>query len=136
MAIARRKAADVFTLPNGDVVTLIPGMPVTNVLGVVKRGNATSLGTSTIIGLIVTGNAVTLPVTIRSTGPLILTTAQWDAVTGLVGGLVPGVDYYLDLITGQVTTTAPIIDGQSVTRIGEALNSTTMLVNPEPPVFL
>ena len=127
---------DTFVLPNGDTVTLNPGMPVINVAAMLKRGNASSLGTAVVIGVVIIGNTVTNPVTAVAVGNVTLTTAQWDAVTGDVGGLVPGLLYFLGLTLGTLTTTAPVLDGQSVTQVGEALTTTTMVVLPRRPVYL
>jgi hypothetical protein len=124
------------TLPNGDSVTLVPGMPVINISGMFKRGNATSLGTALIVGLVVLGNTPTNPVTVITTGNLVMTTAQWDAITGDVGGLIPGLLYFLGLSLGALTTSAPLLDGQSVTQVGEALTSTIMAVLPRRPILL
>jgi hypothetical protein len=127
---------DTFTLPNGDAVSLVPGMPVWNDIAMFKRGNATLLTSSMIVGLVVVGNTSTNPVTAVTTGNLTLTTAQWDAVTGAVGGLIPGLLYFLGLAPGTLTTTAPTLDGQCVTQIGEALTTTTMNVLPRRPILL
>ena len=50
---------------------------------------------------------------IATGGPLTASTAQWDAITGQVGGLTPNTRYYLDPTTaGKLTITAPITAGQ------------------------
>ncbi|NLH05965.1 hypothetical protein, partial [Acinetobacter baumannii] len=75
-------------------------------------------------------------------GPLELTTAEWDAVTGETGGLVRGFEYYLDDLFGRLTRTPqPAAAAASVTNadgsftgpravvsVGVALNSTVMMV--------
>jgi len=65
------------------------------------------------------------------------TTDEWDAVTGMVGGLVAGAHYYLDPTTkGRMTTTPPSTDGQYVVRVGWALSSTEFQIDIEPSVLL
>ena len=56
---------------------------------------------------------------------------------GLQGfsGLVAGQEYYLG-ISGAITTTAPIGGGMYLTRIGQALSSEVLDVQPETPVLL
>lgn len=80
-----------FSAINGDSVTLVPGMPIATgpVAGQVRRGNAASQARSSILGLVTVGAAPTLRVHAQPDGAIQLTTEQWDAVTGNVGGLVP-----------------------------------------------
>jgi len=90
---------------------------------------------ATVAGLVVADATVTNPVTIQFTGPLTLTTAQWDARTGAVGGLSAGFWYYLTAATpGGLTTTAPSVAGQFVTPVGYAWDATLMIINPGAPV--
>jgi len=71
-------------------------------------------------------------VQIQTSGPLTLTTAQWDALTGESGGLVLGLPYYLALFPNfaKITETAPSSPGVFVCQIGVGLSPTTMLVAP------
>lgn len=58
---------------------------------------------------------------------------------GQVGltSLTPGALYYLSAVTaGAYTLTPPSGSGQYVTRIGEALSATTMMVGPKEPTRL
>lgn len=55
-------------------------------------------------------------------GPLILTTTQWDTVTGDTGGLTPNTLYYVSL-TG-ITKTRPV--SGNVYAIGSAVSSTQL----------
>lgn len=51
--------------------------------------------------------------------------------------LTPGALYYLSAVTaGAYTVTPPSGSGQYVTRIGEALSATTMMMGPEEPTRL
>lgn len=59
-----------------------------------------------------------------------LTLADWSAVTGTVT-LAAGQPYFL-ATGGGLSTVAPATG--CVALIGKALNSTTMLINPQPPI--
>jgi hypothetical protein len=63
-------------------------------------------------------------------GILTLTTAEWDVVTLLTGGLTTGAVYYLSVgfHEGQLTTTASTTPGDFVTQVGIALSPTDLLV--------
>jgi hypothetical protein len=52
-------------------------------------------------------------------------------VTGQVGGLTPNSTYYLSAATaGALTTTAPSTAGQFVYRVGKAISTTQMDIDP------
>jgi hypothetical protein len=70
-------------------------------------------------------------------GIFIATTAQWDAVTGDIGGLVTGSRYYLSAATaGLLTATPPSTIGQYIEPIGYALNTTHLKISIEPYIKL
>lgn len=76
-------------------------------------------------------------VQVMQNGLLTLSTGRWDALTGLSGGLSQGSAYYVstDISGGILITPTPSkAPGDFVTRIGVGVNSTTMLVEPSPPV--
>jgi hypothetical protein len=58
-------------------------------------------------------------------GTIKAATAQWDVVTGMSGGLVPGQDYWLGT-DGVLDTSAPSSVGKSVVLIGHAIDEETM----------
>jgi hypothetical protein len=61
---------------------------------------------------------------------------DWTAVTGSAT-LTAGATYYLSATTaGQLTTTPPSADGDSVVRVGTALSTTTMDIEVAQPVLL
>ena len=68
-------------------------------------------------------------------GPLYSTTLEWDIATGMVGGLVPEATYYLG-VDGRPTPFAPVETADYLCVLGRALDSTTLLVQIEPPVIL
>jgi len=60
-------------------------------------------------------------------GPLELTTAEWDAITGGSGGLTPGTTYYLDdSAAGKFRTS------NGATQCGVAMSSTVLFVQIGP----
>jgi hypothetical protein len=97
---------------------------------------------STVDGLIVSVN-IDGTVQVQSSGILILTTPEWDAVTGLSGGLVISRTYLLRVLpaAGLLIDSTTLIPEEEfnlpaiqVTRVGVALSATAMLVDPAPPV--
>ncbi len=122
---------------NNDSIPLTIGMPVyITTPGNVARAKAISNSQAYMFGLV---DDISVPisslVTITQDGIHAATTAQWDAVTGSVGGLVEGAIYYLGISNAALlTTVAPSISGQYVVKIGIAINSMQMLVNIEQPI--
>lgn len=126
-------------LTNGDVVPLVVGMPVAAdsvIPSTIKRANATSQALATVVGLVTTGAGATLQARIKALGVLQLATALWDVITGQTGGLSPGANYFLAPVAGMMTTTPPITAGQSLTRIGYAIDAQRFAIDPELPVLL
>ena len=88
------------------------------------------------LGLSCNSGAAGADVGVVYQGPVTLPTGTWDALTGNVGGLVPGQQYWVDpaspgdLVDSPPTPTASV---QYVIRVGHALNTTTMMVErPQP----
>lgn len=95
----------------------------------------TATNEATVGGLAIADAASSSPVTLQFSGPLTLTTVQWDARTGGSGGLAAGFWYYLSASTpGGLTTTAPSAGGEFVTAVGFAEDATTLIINPSAPV--
>jgi hypothetical protein len=106
--------------------------------GTVAPAQANGFSTSGVLGI---ANALIAPSGIGGvvvTGPLVLSTAQWDAVvTGESGGLTSGTLYFLDsAVTGKLTATAPSTPGQVVTLIGRAISPTTLIITIGAPLLL
>ncbi len=81
------------------------------------------------IGLLKTGGADSLSYVSQSSGIMVLTTGEWDAVTGDSGGLTPGAKYFLDASpAGRLVTVAPAASGEWVIRIGVGLSTTQLLL--------
>lgn len=63
------------------------------------------------------------------------TQADWTAVVGAVA-LLPGQAYFLSLIAGRLTTSAPTAPGQFVTYVGIAVSTTTLELDIQAPILL
>lgn len=78
-------------------------------------------------------------VRVQFSGPLTLTTAQWDAITGGSGGLTTSDAYYLAVggtADGRLTVTRPSGSGDAIVQVGVALNRTTLLLSTPSAVIL
>lgn len=103
-------------------IGILAGSPVTLTAGLF------ALGTSTLgaIGLSNVQDATsTVNITAIRQGNLILTTDQWDLVTGDIGGLIPNTVYWITA-TG-ITKTRPV--SGNVYQIGVAISSTVLSVS-------
>ncbi len=69
-------------------------------------------------------------------GRFAATISEWEVVTGMVGGLVEGQDYFLDPVyVGKLTTTPPESIGY-LTYIGYALSATELYLDIDSPIRL
>lgn len=104
------------------------GIVAGSTLAVASDGSGFAQGSTTVqpVGLSKVDGAASLKnMTAVRNGKLILTTAQWDAVTGDTGGLVPGTTYYV-AASGAITKTRP--GSGNVYQIGSAKSSTEMSI--------
>lgn len=104
-----------------------------------KKARSNAAATANAIGIVAKSpsiaNGVSGPVTLN--GVVVATTAEWDAVTGQVGGLTFNSMYFVDPATaGKITATAPTTVGQLVVPVGRALSTTELYANPLPPILL
>jgi len=123
---------------NNSGGAIVIGQPV-YVNGVnVDLAQADAQSTIRVAGLVVDITvADASPAEIVVDGILTATTGQWDAVTGQVGGLTPGADYFLSAGTaGQMSTTAPSANGEFVVRVGHALSTTEFEIEIQQPIKL
>lgn len=130
---------DVVTKTNENAGALVIGTPVyTSGSGQVDEAQANTYATAEVLGLVKDASiAAATPGMIQTDGVLVASTAQWDAVTGQVGGLTVGVVYFLSPTTaGMLTVTAPSAVGELVARIGKALSETELEITIEQPVEL
>lgn len=125
----RWSVAGVILQANNDPDALSIGMPVYNdVPGGVRRAKADALATKNVLGLVVDDTAgPSLPVHVAACGVVRATEAQWDAVTGGSGGLVPLARYFLDhAAAGRLTATPPSASGHFLVAVGVAASSTLL----------
>lgn len=105
--------------------------------GAVSKAIATARATSYVLGLAQAAATAGASVSILMNEVMTMTTAEWDAVTGGTGGLVANQVYFLSPTTaGNLTATCPSASGQTATRIGIALSTTEMNVEPGIPILL
>jgi len=118
------------TLLNSTGSTIVIGNAVySNTSGTIAKARANADATSKVIGFVsadvTTGNSVI----IVTGGELALTTAQWDTITGQVGGLTTNSYYYLNQTTaGKFTTIAPTAVGEYAISVGQAMSTTKIAV--------
>lgn len=88
---------------------------------------------ASVIGVIASVGDADL-VTVQTSGLLTLTEDQWDAVADSSGGLAMGSPYYVSAFDNAlITPSRPTVPGQFMTRIGLALSSTAMFIQPMLP---
>jgi hypothetical protein len=119
-------------------VTFPIGTPVvasTTVAETVVPGRANAVGTTYVIGVAASSGVIGNKTFVQYSGPLTLTTLEWDAITGQTGGLTLDVPYYLSSATaGKLTATAPSAGGTFKQPVGVALSHTTMMIELTFPV--
>ena len=125
--------ATIFNQDNANVNTVVIGTPVyaTSTAGEMDEAQADAAATKDVLGLVAEVSvAAAASGAVQSDGVLAATTAQWDAVTGDVGGLTAGTKYYLDESTaGMLTTTPPSGSGEFVAMVGMGLSTTEMEIS-------
>jgi hypothetical protein len=127
------------TLVNDEAAPIVIGAPVyIDAPGGVKLARANAAATTNAIGLVgVTTIAPAAAGAIDVGGVIEATTAQWDVITGAVGGLTAGSRYYLSAATaGKLTTVAPSVVGQFVVDMGIALSATKFKIDIQEPILL
>lgn len=126
-------------LTNGNVAVMAPGCPVYETVTAltVDKARANAISTSQVVGLTIASISASATGTVRSSGPVTLTTGEWDAITGGTGGLTIGSRYYLDPSTaGKLTLTPTDSTGNFLVEVGKALSTLKMLVAIRTPVGL
>lgn len=80
------------------------------------------------------GGAVGDSIVVRYSGIVTLTTAQWDAIAGTVGGLSGGDRFWISTTTpGFLTNAFPVLAAY-FSQVGVAMNPTQMFLTISPPV--
>lgn len=106
----------------------------------VLPAQASAAATSQVIGIAAIPGVVKSASLTKFSGPLVLTTDQWDQVLdGGSGGLEPNTTYWLSATQpGRITAIRPVTVGTFQVPLGVAHNRTTLLINlgvaqPSPP---
>lgn len=131
--------SDSIELVNGGAATLAVGTPIyISASGEFSAARANAFATVGVVGLVSSPTiAAASSGFVQTDGVLSGTTAQWDAITGDVGGLVPGQVYFLDAATaGRLTATPPSTVGQFVLQVGRALSETDFEITITIPIEL
>jgi len=100
--------------------------------------NANDINKKKVIGL-VSDNIIESNGTsgcVLTSGLLTGTIAQWEYVTGMIGGLVPDTKYFLDTVSGKLTLYPPTDSGQFICLLGSALTTTIFLIRIERPITI
>lgn len=144
MAMARQTPWQ-YLATNADSVPIMAGMPVCQIPDVgTYRAHASSYAHAQISGIVIAGESPTniygaLP-TLRAQivveGLIGLPSILWRAVTEYEDGLQPGLDYFLGLVPGTMTTTPPSSPGQFVVKLGTARSSTLFSFSPQTAILL
>lgn len=137
-----------------DTLHLLQAIPIVNVdtddmtLGMAVYSPDTGLGKLALAANITKKNVIGLVAndlilsqsgrgSVLSTGMLTGTVAQWEAATGLMGGLIPKATYYVDNeVPGRITPYPASIDGQYLCPVGYALTTTEFIIRIERPIAL
>lgn len=122
----------VLSRANEDFINLTIGMPVFaySPTGVRRAVATESSGAWKVIGLTINTVLQAGIGNFQAEGVLTATTAEWDAVTGDVGGLVANKTYFLSSTqVGKITMTPPTGAGEYLCRIGVGYSSTSMYID-------
>ncbi len=121
---------------NGEDYTISAGQPI-----VIDDQNeakyANAVINKDVVAFCVEDVLTTISGTFQIDGILSLTTAQWDLITGEVGGLRPGKIYFLDdNDTGRIVRTPPTTPEHYVVRLGAAISTTDFAIMLGTPIKL
>lgn len=73
---------------------------------------------------------------VQTTAILTGSVAQWEFVTGDIGGLITRKTYYVSTNAGMLTPYPPIDNGLYLTAVGVALSTTELSINIQQPILL
>jgi hypothetical protein len=138
--VAASATFDARTATNAETTApLTAGTPIyTSGSAAVKRAEANDVATSEAIGIWMDASTAPAASGVYAAGGVaVVTTAQWDVVTGGTGGLTSGSKYYLDPSgPGKLTLTAPTAPGQLVVLVGRALSPTDLELSLTASILL
>jgi hypothetical protein len=119
-------------ITNTDIAALALGMPVT--ASGKRARNDSTLALASVVGLCTSAAAPAAVAESRGASAMNLSTAQWDARTGQVGGLTVG-PYWVGGL-GLLTNAAPTTPGRYVAFVGYAISTTVMVLQVARPILL
>lgn len=127
-----------FEAPNSFPTAIAKATPVVLGLNGFSPARANSISTSFVAGLVAVDSVnPNVSGLIQADGLFQATVNQWNVITGLSGGLVPGQSYYLSPNpAGKITTLPPGETGLFLTRLGYAISPTQLRLMIEPPIGL
>lgn len=96
--------------------------------------NANTQARSLALGIASTPGVSGIVTNVVTHGPVTLTEAEWDDITGDTGGLVRGAPYYLGLVEGKLTATKPVEVGTFVVQVGIATSPKDLFVQIFPGI--
>lgn len=132
-AAADTDGDNLLTVPNGSGGALVVGTPVymlADGTGAQKADCNGAAPARNVCGLLKVGRSGSGGnVTLQQEGDMTLTTAEWDAITGDTGGLVPFTEYYLSATAGGLTATVPATTGDNVVVVGIAKSATVLNIH-------
>lgn len=125
------QAVSIHNVSNDDMLLGMAVYSPSNGAG--DLANAASDTKKTVIGLVADDLIVSQSGqgSILTTGMLTGTIAQWEAATGLVGGLKPRSNYYLDVVAGRITPYPSGDEGSFICPVGYALTETDFIIRIE-----
>jgi hypothetical protein len=130
-------AGSTVSLVNGGANAVAGNAVYSSAAGSFSLAAATAAATALVVGLLAVDTVAGAAGTVQVAAVLTLTTAQWDAVAGTVGGLAFGQSYYLSAgIAGRIAAASPATAGQFSTLVGVALSATQMRLSVQPPIGL
>lgn len=137
---APQSGGDVVSLTNDEAgpVVICTAVYIDAVTGF-KKAKADASATADAIGLVAKSPNISNGASgeVMVNGVMKATTAQWDAVTGQVGGLTFNEAYFLSPATaGLITVTEPSTVGQYVVYLGRAISTVEMMINVERKILL
>lgn len=129
---AEQLGAGYFPAENQDTVTILRGQVVAVHPDGIWRANASD-DSRNAVGLMSEDTAVGSSNNVVTDE--VFTMADWTNVTG-EPSLNPGDIYFLDIVSGKLTTTAPSVPGQVAQQVGRAISSIALDIECEEAILL
>lgn len=120
----------------GSSIPIVTPVYQTGTADEVEECDASAVVTARCIGLTAEAIADASTGVVQTSGLISALTGEWDAVTGDIGGLVPGARYWLDTLSGELTQTPPSADGEVIAPIGTAKSTTEFVIDIDRLIVL